>query len=392
MAGLVEEALENSLLGGGNSSNVDVFGDESEEDKRLFGDADTDRDWLENPDQFDHTKASSCKRILYETVGDHTRVWDVLILIPNLAFLAFLIIRFRAARRRLGETHAPVLSAFHALVCVSTLVSVARSLIAIVSCNVGGHAAFNGQAADKVLWVTLRAFLLATEISVLAFALLSGHLDSKASIKRVVLVASTASFVFSAIQMGLEFGQPDTAFKINKDQQLFGHGGRVFWSLSSGLFALVYATVLALPYLPGCSHWVMVPHKRSFYYYVTFLFFLNVVQAVGAGMAESASNAVNNPGLCFVNMTTYVYFVAFTPIVYFAFLAQFFGSKFAQPTMLFSYKAQTDEIEDLQFTLQASPGNLEEDDLFAEEQNNPIIINGGGNHVSTAAAAGSNGI
>jgi len=384
MADIIENALENTLLA--NSSGVDVFADESEEDKKLFGD--NDRQWLEDPDQFDHTKASSCKRILYETVGQHTRVWDVLILIPNLAFLAFLIIRFRQARRRLSETNAPVLSAFHCLVCASTLVSVARSVIAIVSCNVGGHAAFNGQAADKVLWVILRACLLATEISVLAFALLSGHLDSKASIRRVVLVASTASFLFSAIQMGLEFGQPDTAFKINNDQQLFGHGGRVFWSISSGLFALVYATVLVLPYLP-CSHWVMVPHKRSFYYYVTFLLLLNVVQAVGAGMAESASNAVNNPGLCFVNMTTYVYFVAFTPIVYFAFLAQFFGSKFAQPTMLFSYKAQTDEVEDLHshFTLQASPGNLEEDDLFAEEQNNPIIINGG-NH----GPADSNGI
>ena len=84
----------------------------------------------------------------------------------------------------------------------------------------------------------------------------------------------------------------------------------------------------------------MMPQKRSFYYYVTFLMVLNVVQAVGAGMAESSSHAVNNPGLCFVNMTTYVYFVAFTPIVYFAFLAQFFGSHFAQPTMLFAYKAQ----------------------------------------------------
>ena len=115
------------------------------------------------------------------------------------------------------------MSAFHVLVLVSTSVSVARSVIAIVSCNATGHAAFNGQAADKVLWVVLRACLLATEISVLAFALLTGHLDSKASIRRVVLVSSSASFVFSAIQMGLEFGHPDNAFKVSGVL----HGGQV---------------------------------------------------------------------------------------------------------------------------------------------------------------------
>ena len=106
-----EQLLENNLLSGNNS--VDVFGDESKEDKVLFGD-DNDREWLEN-DEMGHTKvsiraflsrsalasnimsiffqASSCKRILYETIGEHTRVWDVLILLPNIAFLAFLLFR-----------------------------------------------------------------------------------------------------------------------------------------------------------------------------------------------------------------------------------------------------------------------------------------------------------
>ena len=107
-----EQLLENNLLSGNNS--VDVFGDESKEDKELFG-GDNDREWLEN-DEMGHTKvsiraflsrpasnynniisiffqASSCKRILYETIGEHTRVWDVLILLPNIAFLAFLLFR-----------------------------------------------------------------------------------------------------------------------------------------------------------------------------------------------------------------------------------------------------------------------------------------------------------
>ena len=49
-----EQLLENNLLSGNNS--VDVFGDESKEDKELFG-GDSDREWLEN-DEMGHTKVS----------------------------------------------------------------------------------------------------------------------------------------------------------------------------------------------------------------------------------------------------------------------------------------------------------------------------------------------
>ena len=54
MADLLENVLEGNLLGGNNS--VDVFGDESKEDKDLFG-GDNDREWLEN-DEMGHTKVS----------------------------------------------------------------------------------------------------------------------------------------------------------------------------------------------------------------------------------------------------------------------------------------------------------------------------------------------
>ena len=57
MADLLENVIEDNLLGGNNS--VDVFGDESKEDKDLFG-TDNDREWLEN-DEMGHTKVSfSC--------------------------------------------------------------------------------------------------------------------------------------------------------------------------------------------------------------------------------------------------------------------------------------------------------------------------------------------
>ena len=49
-------------------------------------------------------------------------------------------------------------------------------------------------------------------------------------------------------------------------------------------------------------------------------------------------------GLCLVNLTTFLYFTTFAPLVYFTFLQGFFRT--AQPSLLFSYKAQLDEFDD----------------------------------------------
>jgi len=379
---ILEEALEQNLLaknnGSGNGS-VDILDDQDEEERRLFEGNDIDKDFLEGDDFASKgSSSSSCKRILYETLDGSTRVWDVLILIPNLIFLLFLLYRLRAARRRLAATNAPVLAAFHVLVLVCAAAGVLRCLVSIVNCNVASQTAFNGlggsgQTLDKVLWVLLRAFLLATEISVMAFALLSGHLESRGGesgvvgVRRVVGVASTVSLIFSCLQLAMEFGHPDSAFTLDNDDEssssLFGHGGRTFWAVSSALFAALYALVLLLPHLPvaaNASHsWLTLPHKRSFYYYAGFLLVLDAVQAIACGLTESDSNAVSNPGLCLLNMATYIYFVAFPPIVYFTFMAQFFGSKFAPPSMLFAYKAQTNDFEedDYDLNLQTGGGN-----------------------------------
>ncbi len=52
----------------------------------------------------------ACKAVLYTTVssGSSVRVWDVLILIPCLAFLVFLVVRAGHARQKLGNTNSPV--------------------------------------------------------------------------------------------------------------------------------------------------------------------------------------------------------------------------------------------------------------------------------------------
>lgn len=92
----------------------------------------------------------------------------------------------------------------------------------------------------QVLWLILRFFLLSTEMSVVTFGMAFGHLDSKTSIRRVLFCTSTISLIYSGTQGALEFVKPDDSFHIDaKNYDLFGHGGMLFWFISSVCFSVV---------------------------------------------------------------------------------------------------------------------------------------------------------
>lgn len=324
-------------------------------------------------------KIDGCKILLYQELGNsHIRAWDFLIFIPNVLFLIFLITKFNGARRKLAGSNAPIFKAFYALIWMSSVVSVFRCVVSMGISMVGQHD--GGDVTDKLLWILLRFCLLATEMSVIVFGVAAGHLDSRSSIRRVVFVSAFVSLAFSTTQALLEIKSPDPRFTVTfldhdrNSIDLFGHGGAVFWLVSSFILSLVYFTILILPVVP-MKTFLNLPQKKSFYYYVGFLFFLNMIQTIGGIMLYSTGKG---SGLCIVNFTTYTYFTAFIPIVYFTFLRSFF--KVAQPTLLFSYKAQVDDEEyhqSMQFSSNGfveTPANIEQDD---EDASNPIVINNG---------------
>lgn len=71
----------------------------------------------------------------------------------------------------------------------------------------------------------------------------TGHLDSRSSIRHVLLATSFISLAFSSSQAALEVLSPDDNFKVaNSDLTLFGHGGMLFWFISSVTFTTVCAT------------------------------------------------------------------------------------------------------------------------------------------------------
>uniref|UniRef100_A0A8C9EV43 Integral membrane protein GPR175 n=1 Tax=Pavo cristatus TaxID=9049 RepID=A0A8C9EV43_PAVCR len=169
-------------------------------------------------------------------------------------------------------------------------------------------------------------------------SLIPGHLESKSSVKRVLAITTVLSLAYSVTQGTLEILYPDAHLSA-EDFNIYGHGGRHFWLASSCFFFLVYSFVVILPKTPLKDR-ISLPSRKSFYVYAGILAVLNLVQ--GLGSALLCVDIIE--GLCCVDATTFLYFSFFAPLIYVAFLKGFFGS---EPKILFSYKCQVDEPEDV---------------------------------------------
>uniref|UniRef100_A0A671L1V4 Integral membrane protein GPR175 n=1 Tax=Sinocyclocheilus anshuiensis TaxID=1608454 RepID=A0A671L1V4_9TELE len=124
------------------------------------------------------------------------RYWDVMLLVPNVAFLVFLMWKLPSARAKIRLTSSPIFVAFYILVFVVAAVGITR---AIVSMTVSTSSA--ATLIDKVLWEITRFFLLAIELSVIILGLAFGHLESKSSIKRVLAITAVLSLAYSITQV-----------------------------------------------------------------------------------------------------------------------------------------------------------------------------------------------
>ncbi|KAG1706620.1 Transmembrane protein adipocyte-associated 1 [Nymphon striatum] len=261
------------------------------------------------------------------------RIWDLIILIPNLIFFLFLLIRFNRTRLKLRATSSPIFLTFYGLILTNAVISLIRCGVAMcVNATVSA-----GDIADKILWVAVRFFMFSTEMSVVIFGLAFGHLDSKTSIRRVLAVTSFISLAYSITQGALEILTPEESFRvIYSHYDVFAHGGMLFWFVSSCVFFVIYALIFISPWT-ALRDRLALPSKQSFYYYALFLSILNAVQAIGAGMLYYQQSQ----GFCLIDTTTYIYYTTFTPLVYRTFLSDFFSV--AQPSIMFSYKPQVDD-------------------------------------------------
>uniref|UniRef100_A0A8C9RWY4 Integral membrane protein GPR175 n=1 Tax=Scleropages formosus TaxID=113540 RepID=A0A8C9RWY4_SCLFO len=269
------------------------------------------------------TKPHRCLQVLYEDISSsRVRFWDVLLLIPNVAFFAFLVWKLPSARAKIRVTSSPIFITFYILVFVVAAVGITRAIVSMTVC-----ASNAATIIDKVLWEITRFFLLTIELSVVILGLAFGTSTWAHSSTRTI----------TAAQGTLEILYPDQHLSA-EDFNIYGHGGRHFWMASSCFFFLVYSLIVILPKTPVRER-LSLPSRRSFYIYSAILALLNLVQ--GLGSALLCADIIQ--GLCCVDVTTFLYFSVFAPLIYVTFLRGFFGS---EPKVLFSYKSQIDEPDD----------------------------------------------
>ncbi|RXG68368.1 Mannose-P-dolichol utilization defect 1 protein-like [Armadillidium vulgare] len=277
-----------------------------------------------------------CKKVLYIEVGySRVRVWDLLLLIPVVLFFLGLLFKLNSARLKLRAVHSPIYATFYCLIWLNTIVALIRC---VVSMTVNA-ATTSGDEANILLYVTVRFFLLATEISVVVFAIFFGHLDNRTSIRRVLLVTSMIVLPYSIVQGLLELLIPDPDFYIiSKDYYLFGHG--VYW----------FILILRLDYLRKKFLFLLwMPMKKAFYVYLSFLAILNTVQSIGSGLYHAHYDV----GLCIVDFTTWTYFSLLTPFIYYTFIYQFFRKKSPDQieNIVFSYKSEDEDTASIPPTI-----------------------------------------
>jgi hypothetical protein len=121
--------------------------------------------------------------------------------------------------------------------------------------------------------------------------------------------------------------------KNNHYYDLYGHGGMIFWLISSTVFAFIYTLIFILPYT-RFKRTFPLPTKKSFYAYCFILAVICLIQSLGSLLTYfNVGNYVL--GLCILDVTTFIYFTFFGPLVYIVFLRKFFQKEAMIPSSYF---------------------------------------------------------
>jgi len=152
-----------------------------------------------------------CKAVLHYHLGNtNLRVWDLIILIPNLAFLLFLFYKLPSTRLKLRATNSQLFRSIYSIVLTCSLASALRCLLSMML-----HLdSVEHDLANKGVWVTTRFLLLTSELCVVAFGSAFGVREDRVSIQRISLVCAAISFLVCAVQAYLEIFQPFYGFQV----------------------------------------------------------------------------------------------------------------------------------------------------------------------------------
>lgn len=273
----------------------------------------------------DHIVPDVCQNILYGTISEsHIRNFDVILLIPNILFLMFLMYRLGVAHVQLNKIRCPIVKTVYFMVFFVCIIGTARCFVSMLLTSIL-KLHHKDSLPTKILWIVLRCFLLAVELSVIIFGVWAGNMqDGRKGVRKVLCLSSLCALAYSSAQATLEFVKcPGINGRIfgKEKYDLYGHGGLLFLSSTALFLAIVYLVIIILPCtkLRECC---IIPARKSFYIYCAVLCVVNILQ--GSASLLMYESVVQS--LCVLDFTVFVYYAVFGPMVYWTFLKDFFRS------------------------------------------------------------------
>lgn len=290
-------------------------------------------------DEFFHPEVihddETCKWILYYRISHiEIKLWDLLIFVPTSIFLSVLLFNFQKTRQRIGSlVNKKSVNVLYMSIILMVSIGILRCLLNFVI-----QIELNKPSqAEKVLWSCTHFFYLVTEL-VIATTILAFEYIGKKGITRAIMASALVSFILSGIKLFLELRHPYYGNKVIKNgHDLYGHGGPLYWSVTSGMLSLTYLLSLCLPV--ACMK-TMIPRATLFYIYLGSQLMLNMLTFLGTLLLIHN----NHSGMCITDLTTFCYFSSLPPLAYYCLVRP--SLKLSRPNLLFSYSTQVDDQQE----------------------------------------------
>lgn len=266
-----------------------------------------------------------CSRIQLYSIFNKLLLWDLSIFLPNFLFVIFLLVSWLRVKESLRRIELPILTVFFNMLLLASLLSISRCIVTTFIKPIDQI----GVLINKIVWLIVRFGQLSTELSVVMFGLFFGKLDSQKSIFRIMFLTIPISMFYISIQAFLELVYPDKHYVVFVDDDhyydLYGHGGMIFWFISSTIFFLIYTAIFILPFT-RLKTTFPIPTKKSFYVYCFLMAVICFAQLTGSALTYADLGSFGC-GLCILDFTTFVNFTMFGPLVYVVFLRKFFQKR-----------------------------------------------------------------
>ena len=280
---------------------------------------------------------AACKAVLHvEMGGSGVRVWDVLILVPDLVFLTFLFYRFSNTRLRLRSSKSSVERMIYSLTVSQALVSTMRCFLSMIL--------FLSQPdhwiSDTLLWTCAHLISLSMEITVAVLSV-ADKLDTVKHCRMTILVSALVSCLVVSVGLYLELSSPYYGYQVMATgYQLYGAGGPRCEAVTSFVMVLFYVVLMTVRLLLSNKNLNSEDAGRRHNLYLALMITINAVSCLGAALTSVHVNS----GLCLSDISRYFYSVFIGPLIYICFIQTHFNSPL--DSFQFSYRSQLDEEDE----------------------------------------------